>query len=149
MKIGDVARQTGIGVETVRYYERRGLIAQPPKPVDGGFRAYPLETVERIHFIRQAQSLGFSLREIDELLALRTDPSTNCADVRDRALAKQRNVDDKIAQLRNMQMALQILIDACPGRGAVHLCSIMEALESPKSPKSPASSFNEPRQGKS
>jgi len=146
MKIGEIARQTGIGVETVRYYERRGLITQPPKPAHGGFRSYPPETVERINFIRQAQSLGFSLREIGELLALRTDPATNCADVRERALAKQRDVDGKIARLRNMQTALQILIDACPGRGAVRLCSIMKALEEPQSPDP---SITEPRQGES
>lgn len=132
MKIGEVARRTGVGVETVRFYERRGLIAQPLKPSHGGFRSYPRETAERIRFIRQAQSLGFSLREIDELLALKTEPSTDCADVRDHALAKQRDVDDKIAQLENMRVALQTLIDACPGKGTVHFCSIIEAFESAK-----------------
>lgn len=133
MKISQIAQQTGVGIETVRFYERRGLISQPPKPTNGGFRSYPPETVERIRFIRQAQGLGFSLQEIDELLALRTDSKADCANVRDHAIAKRREVDDKITQLKNMRVALQTLIDACPGKGAVRFCSIIEAIESPKS----------------
>ncbi len=132
MKIGEVAKQTGIGVETVRFYERQGLITQPLKPAHGGFRRYPPETVERIRFIRQAQGLGFSLLEIGELLTLRTDSTADCADVRGRAIAKRREVDNKIAHLKTMRVALQTLIDACPGKGAVRFCSIIEALESPK-----------------
>jgi MerR family mercuric resistance operon transcriptional regulator len=130
MRISTVARKAGVGVETIRFYERKALIATPPKPSNGGFRSYPVETVERIRFIRQAQSLGFSLREIDELLSLRADPSTDCADVRERARAKLSEVNAKIARLTAIRLAIEDLIDACPGKGAVRLCSILEAFES-------------------
>ena len=130
MRIGTIAKRAGIGVETVRFYERKALIARPPKPQNGGFRSYSAETVERIRFIRQAQSLGFSLKEIDELLSLRADPSTDCSDVRERARGKLREVKAKIARLNAIGSALEKLIDACPGKGAARLCSILEALES-------------------
>ena len=130
MRIGTIAKRAGIGVETVRFYERKALIARPPKPPNGGFRSYSAETVERIRFIRQAQSLGFSLKEIDELLSLRADPSTDCSDVRERARGKLREVKAKIARLNAIGSALEELIDACPGKGAARLCSILEALAS-------------------
>ncbi len=128
--IGRLAREAGVGVETVRFYERRGLIPQPPKPGGTGFRVYPEETVRRIRFIRQAQDIGFSLREIDELLSLRADPAADCADVRDQAAAKLAEVARKIARLEEIRGALDELIAACPGRGALRACSIMEALAS-------------------
>ena len=127
--IGNVAREAGVGVETIRFYERRGLIDQPPRPVNGGFRVYPQETIRRIRFVRQAQELGFSLREIAELLSLRADPTTDCGDVRDRARAKLCEVNRKIGRLEKFRTALEGLIAACPGRGALRACSIMEALE--------------------
>src|SRR5918994_4349003 len=96
MTIGQAARQAGCGVETIRFYERQGLIERPAKPAVG-FRRYPSEIVDRVRFIRQAQGLGFSLREIDELLSLRTDPAADCADVRSRASAKLDEVVRKIA----------------------------------------------------
>jgi MerR family mercuric resistance operon transcriptional regulator len=79
MRISEAARAAAVGVETVRYYERRGLIERPPRPATGGYRSYPPDTVQRILFIRQAQGLGFTLSEIEELLALRADPSADCA----------------------------------------------------------------------
>ncbi len=82
MTISNAARQAEVGIETIRFYERRGLIEQPPTPVGSGFRVYPEETVQRIRFIRQAQEIGFSLREIDELLSLRADPAADSSDVR-------------------------------------------------------------------
>ncbi len=130
MRIGTLAKSADVGVETIRFYERKGLIDRPLKPKDGGFRAYPEEAVERICFIRQAQELGFSLKEIMELLSLRADPSTDCAEVRQRAEAKLRNVDQKIDQLRTIQSALRDLIGACPGNGsAAKNCSILAALK--------------------
>lgn len=128
LSIGGAARAAGVGVETVRFYERRGLIAQPPKPLDSGFRRYPPESVERIRFIRRAQGLGFSLREIGELLALRADPSTDCAEVREHAIAKLEDIDRKAEELERFRRALETLIAACPGSGALRACSIMEAL---------------------
>ncbi len=128
MTIGKAARQAGVGIETIRFYERKGLVDQPPKPIFGGFRVYPEDTVRRIRFIRQAQELGFSLREINELLSLRADPATDCADVRERAQAKLEEVNCKIAHLDVIRAALEELIAACPGRGALRACSILEAL---------------------
>jgi len=128
MTIARAAEQAGVGVETIRFYERRGLIAQPLKPRGGGYRHYDRETVERIRFIRQAQELGFSLREIDELLALKTDRQADCADVRLQAVAKRQEVERKIGQLEEIRSALDALIATCPGGGDLNACTIMEAL---------------------
>lgn len=130
MTIGRAARKADVGVETIRFYQRRGLIRQPVKPDGTGFRHYPEETVQRIRFIRQAQDIGFSLREIDELLSLRADPGADCADVRDQATAKLQEVERKLARLEEIRAALEDLIAACPGRGALRACSILEALAS-------------------
>ncbi len=126
--ISKAAKRAGVGVETIRFYERKGLIEQPLKPEDGGYRTYPIETVQRIKFVRQAQEIGFSLREIEELLSLRADPSADCSDVRERAVAKLEEVDRKMEQLGLIRSALNELIAACPGRGALRACSIMESL---------------------
>ena len=128
LTIGEVARRAGVGVETIRFYERRGLLAQPPKPRDGGFRAYPAAAAERVHFIRQAQDLGFSLREIHDLLALKADPQADCAEVREQAQAKLEDVERKIAQLNRMRAALRSLVATCPGHGGLGGCTIMDAL---------------------
>ena len=127
--IGKAARKAGVGVETIRFYERKGLIEQPSRPPFGGYRRYPTETIGRIRFIRQGQELGFSLREIDDLLSLRADPSSECGDVRERAHRKLDEVDGKIAQLERIRAGLEQVIAACPGEGALRVCSIMEALE--------------------
>ncbi len=129
MTIGKAARAAGVGVETIRFYERKGLIEQPPRPAFGGFRVYPAETVRRVRFIRQGQELGFSLRQIGELMSLKADPATDCSDVRRRAQAKLEEVDEKLARLTRIRAALEELIAACPGRGALRACSIMGALE--------------------
>lgn len=128
MTISRAARQAGVGVETIRFYERRGLIAQPPRPRGGGYRFYDDDVVGRIRFIRQAQELGFSLREIAELLSLRADPAADCADVRAQAVAKRIEVDRKIARLRDIRAALDELIATCPGGGALRACTIIDAL---------------------
>ncbi|MFQ5620078.1 MAG: MerR family DNA-binding protein [Rhodospirillales bacterium] len=129
MTIGKAARSAGVGVETIRFYERKGLIDQPPKPAFGGFRVYPADTVRRVRFIRQGQALGFSLRQVAELLSLQADPATDCSDVRRRAQAKLEEVDEKLARLTRIRAALEELIAACPGRGALRTCSIMGALD--------------------
>src|SRR5919106_6714241 len=126
--ISRAAEQAGVGIETIRFYERRGLIEQPPRPRGGGYRFYDDDGVERIRFIRQAQELGFSLREIAELLSLRADPAADCADVRAQAVAKRVEVDRKIAQLRHIRAALDELIATCPGGGALRACTIIDAL---------------------
>ncbi len=129
MTIGGAAREAGVGVETIRYYERKGLIERPLKPAFGGYRLYAPAVARRVCFIRQAQELGFSLKEIAELLSLKTDPEIDCGDVRDRARAKLGEVNDKIARLESIARALDGLVAACPGSGALRKCSIMDALE--------------------
>lgn len=132
MTIGKAAKAAGVGVETIRFYEREGIIAQPPKPPDAGRRCYPLELVGTIRFIREAQQLGFTLREVRELLALQSDPAGDCADVRAHAVAKLEAVQAKIAQLQRISAALEALIDSCPASGVLDLCTILGALAAPK-----------------
>jgi len=129
MRISEIAKATDVGVETIRFYERKGLISQPVRPVGGGFRAYPQDAIRRIRFIREAQDLGFSLGEIDELLSLKSDPGTDCSSIRERALKKRDEVNGKIKKLKALHKTLTALIDACPGRGAVTFCSILNTLE--------------------
>lgn len=128
MRIGEVARQSGVGVETVRFYERKGLVARPLRPSSGGYRDYPVEVVRRIGFIRSAQNLGFSLTEIAELLELESGAAAQCADVLERARTKRREVLAKIDDLNRINKALDILIGGCPREGPAHDCSILQAI---------------------
>ncbi len=126
--IGQLAKRAGVGVETVRFYERKGLIEQPRKRTSG-YRVYPDDVVQRIQFIRHAKDLGFTLAEIGELLSLRPDQRTNCAAVKDRAQAKMAGIDEKIASLTRMQRSLAKLVDAWDRRSQTAECPILEALE--------------------
>ncbi|TDI90060.1 MAG: MerR family transcriptional regulator [Gammaproteobacteria bacterium] len=128
VRISETAQAAGVGVETVRFYERRGLIEQPAKPTFGGHRRYPNETVERIRFIRRSQGIGFSLREIGELLSLRVDPEADCSVALGHTQDKLAEVDRKIASLQAIKAALEVLVQNCPGRGAISKCSIIDAL---------------------
>ncbi len=128
LTISKAARRSGVGVETIRFYERKELIARPPRPVSG-YRQYPEETVLRVRFIKRAKELGFTLKEIKDLLDLRIDPSTTCEDVRELAEIKISDIEEKIRSLRQMNKALAKLIRACGGRGPVGECPILEALE--------------------
>jgi len=130
LTIGVLAGRAGVGVETVRFYERKGLVRRPPRP-GAGFRVYPEDSIARIRFIRQAQALGFTLQEVAGLLALRVAPGTDCAAVRTRAVAKLAKVEVRLAELERIRGALTKLIAACPGRGAVTTCTILEALAEP------------------
>ena len=129
--ISKAAREAGVGVETIRFYERRGLIEAPLKPQGSTFRVYSPEQIKRIKFIRQAQQIGFSLREIGELLSLRADPKADCSMVREQAVARLEDVRLKIEQLRQIGYALEALIAACPGRGGLQACSILDTLAEP------------------
>ena len=127
MQIGEVARATGVGVETVRFYERKGLIEQPPRPMRG-IRTYPAATVERIRFIKSAQGLGFSLAEIAELLDLTQAADADCSAVRRRAADKLAEVRAKRRLLARMEAILEDLVDACPNAGGLDGCPIVAAL---------------------
>lgn len=131
LTIGVLAERAGVGVETVRFYERQGLVRRPARP-RMGYRAYPEEAVARIRFIRNAQAIGFALQEIKELLALRVTAGTSCAAVRSRATAKAADVKRRLADLERIRVALDKLVAACPGRGALADCTILEALDLPR-----------------
>ena len=128
MTIGVVAQWARVGKETVRFYEKRGLIPEPPRTA-AGYRQYPAETVARLGFIQRAQELGFSLREIAELLDLRSEEVTCSADIRERAEAKIRDIDARIRDLRRMRSKLDELTRACTASGAAAHCAILEALD--------------------
>ena len=128
MKISEAARTANVNVETIRFYERRGLIEQPRKPQFGGFRSYSDEVVDCIRFIRRSQAVGFSLEEIRELLRLSVNPGADCADSLEHAQAKLTEVEGKIASLEAMKTSLEALIERCPGKGSIGKCSIISAL---------------------
>lgn len=127
LTIGKVAQQAEIGVETVRFYIREGLLDEPPRS-SSGYRHFPESVVRRLRFIRRAKELGFTLNEIKELLSLRVDPATSCADIKTRAEAKIGDIAAKIKSLRRMKRALVKLTSACSGRGQTSDCPILDAL---------------------
>lgn len=128
LTIGKLAKKAQVNVETIRYYERRGLISRPPRPLSG-YRQYPDEAVKRIFFIKRAKELGFSLKEIGDLLSLRVDPNTSCSDIKSRTETKIEAIVDKIKSLQRMKKALEDVSRACSGRGPITECPILEALE--------------------
>ena len=128
LTIGRLACKAGVNVETVRYYQRIGLVEEPGKPAEG-FRIYSPDTVDRITFIKRAQVLGFSLDEVRELLEI---GDGHCADVRSRAEEKRDRVVAQIGELDALRRTLDTLIDAClAGRDDAH-CPIVESLAKPE-----------------
>ena len=128
LTINKVAKAADIGVETVRFYERQGLIAQPPRR-QSGYRQYPPDTIRRLRFIRRAKDLGFTLKEIGELLDLRVDPTRSCTDVRALAKAKMADIEAKMLDLARIQAALTELVRTCRGKGPTSACPILDALD--------------------
>lgn len=129
MNIGELAQRSQVNLETIRYYERRGLLAEPPRS-RSGYRQYSPDDEKRVRFIKQAQELGFSLREIGELLELRVAEGVTCADVRQRAQAKVEDVEQKIAGLLAIRKRLLQITGMCAGMGPVDACPILESFES-------------------
>ncbi|MDX2019041.1 MAG: MerR family DNA-binding protein [Deltaproteobacteria bacterium] len=127
LTIGELARAAGVGVETVRFYERRRLLAVPPRR-RSGYRLYPEDAVARVRFIRSAKDLGFTLSEIAELLELRVTPGRTCADVRTLARAKIAAVEAKLAELAQIKGALETLVKSCQGRGPSADCPLLDAI---------------------
>jgi MerR family transcriptional regulator, copper efflux regulator len=123
--IGTLAKRTGVGIDTVRYYERNGLIA-PQARLASGYRRYGELEVSRLRFIRRAQALGFTLKEVRELLAL--SAKRDVSKVKKTAQAKLADVEERIAALTRVRDGLATLIDACPGRGRAADCPILNAL---------------------
>ena len=128
LTIGGVARRAGVGVETVRFYERQGLLEEPQRRASG-YRQYDGGAVAVLRFIRRAKGLGFTLREVKGLLDLRLDASATRTEVRRQARAKVADIEARIADLQRMRDALLKLIKECHGDGAAAGCPILEALQ--------------------
>ena len=127
-KIGEVARRADVNKETVRYYEKRDLIPEPDRR-RSGYRIFTQRHIDQIKFIKRAQELGFTLREIKELLELRMDEDTSCSSIMKEAQEKYRDVVEKIEDLQRIRDTLIDLIDACAGDGPKGECPILGALE--------------------
>jgi MerR family transcriptional regulator, copper efflux regulator len=128
LTIGEVAERAKVHIETLRYYERRGLVTGPPRSLSN-YRLYPEDAVRRVQFIKRAQELGFSLNEIKELLFLRAAPEAGCAEVRAHTEAKIKDIDDKIGSLTAMKNTLSKLVAECSGERSRTDCPILESLE--------------------
>lgn len=128
---GELAQQCRVNPETIRYYEREGLLPRPPRS-SAGYRLFSADDLRRVRFIRQAQELGFSLREIRELLELRSSSSSTCADVRGRTVTKIAEINRKLQTLEAIRKILLRLTASCSGRGGCGECPILEALDSTK-----------------
>jgi MerR family copper efflux transcriptional regulator len=125
MTIGRLAKQTGVNIDTIRYYERNGLIPEPVRRASG-YREYEISDVQRLRFIMRAKELGFTLAEIGELLSLSADRDVR--GVKHRAEQRLGQVEHKIKELHRIRRGLKTLIDACPGRGDLEHCPIVAAL---------------------
>lgn len=125
--IGEVARRVGIGVETVRFYERQGLIKAPPRSA-AGYRLYPDEAVERLRFVRRAKELGFTLSEIGVLLELRVRTRSPCGEVKALAGARLADVEARIADLSRIADVLRRMVAACDAGVPQGACPILAAL---------------------
>lgn len=124
LTIGKLADRAGVNVETIRYYQRRGLLDEPKKPL-GGYRRYPSDMVKRVRFIKRAQALGFTLEEVAGLLQL--DVASACAETRDLAAHKLALIHERLAELTAMQEGLSALIAKC-GKGGKRPCPIIQML---------------------
>lgn len=129
--IGALARRAGVGIDTVRYYERNGLLA-PHARLPSGYRRYGTMEVTRLRFIRRAQALGFTLREVRELLAL--SKQRDVARIRRTAQTKLDDIAHRIASLERVRQGLEGLVRACPGHGRAADCPILKALGNGEDP---------------
>jgi MerR family mercuric resistance operon transcriptional regulator len=128
LRTGEVAARAGVNVQTLRYYERRGLLKDPRRRASG-YRAYREDAVRLIRFVKRAQELGFTLTDIEELLRLRSDQAASCSQVRARAESKLEDIELKIKRLRAMKRALGVLVASCTAESSDRHCPILEALD--------------------
>jgi MerR family copper efflux transcriptional regulator len=131
LTIRHLAREAGVNLETVRYYERRGLLPKPPRSASG-YRLFPSDAARRLRFIRRAQELGFSLKEIRELLSLRVSRTTTSRDIRARTEAKIDDIEAKIRSLESIKKTLRKLTAVCNGCAPLAKCPILESLDREK-----------------
>lgn len=129
---GKLAKAAGVNIETIRFYERLGLLPIPkrkPSLWGHGYRQYEQDALKQLLFIKKAKALGFSLKEIQELLSLKIENPLNCEEVRNRALAKLKEVKEKIKLLENIKRTLENLINDCQKREITEQCPILSSLD--------------------
>jgi MerR family mercuric resistance operon transcriptional regulator len=129
LKIGQLAQRAAVNLQTIRYYEREGLLPEPPR-LSSGYRLYTDSMVRRLRFIKRAQEIGFSLAEIRELLSLRADGRRERNEVRAIAQAKIADIEDKMRTLKAMRSVLNRLTERCSGCGPTSECPILESIDS-------------------
>ena len=128
LTIGQLAKACEVNIDTIRYYERKNILA-PSARTDTGYRLYSKDSISRLNFIRSAQSLGFTLQEITELLNITMSPSADCGDIQSKAQQKADEIETKISNLQSIKDALQTLADSCPGAGKpISECNILQYL---------------------
>lgn len=127
LTIGKLSKQADVSIDSIRFYERRGLLAEPAR-TESNYRVYPLEAAKRLRFIKKAQKLGFSLGEIQEFLNLSHDPSASKADIKRKTTQKIKDIKIKIQDLSRMLKALEQLDESCDGHGPIIECPILKAL---------------------
>lgn len=127
MKIGELARRAEVAIDTVRYYERQGLLPEPSRE-PSGYRNYAAGDVARLQFVRRAKALGFTLEEIRELLALSGRREDDMGAMKAAAAEKLVDVEARLAELTRIRDGLHTLVEACPGHGALERCPILNAL---------------------
>ncbi len=127
LSIGAVAKRAGVAIDTIRYYERAGLLPEPARRASG-YRSYGEDTVVQLRFIRRAKELGFTLEEIRELLALSADRQRGVKAVKQRAQRRLAMIEQRIAELQRVRDGLASLIESCPGHGRPEACPILQAL---------------------
>ena len=124
MRIGELAARADVNIDTIRYYERRGLL-EPPERLASGYRVYDADAVRRVSFIRRAQAVGFTLHEIEDLLALWNDSADSCQAVEERARVARERIDAKIRDLSRMRRALDQYVAACQHRPSLDACPLL------------------------
>jgi MerR family mercuric resistance operon transcriptional regulator/MerR family gold-responsive transcriptional activator of gol and ges genes len=128
LKIGQLAKQVGVNIETIRYYERLNLLG-PTSRLPSGYRLYNRDSQRRLRFIKNAQALGFTLHEIEELLDLQVSSTARCGDIQRKAEAKLKHVEAKVRDLQSLEAALRRLIRTCRAGQPTDRCPILTSLE--------------------
>ena len=128
LRIGQVAKEANVNIQTIRYYERNNLIPAPPR-TESGYRQYSQDHVARVKFIKRAQELGFSLKEIVELLSLKVESDTICSDMQKQAEAKIITIETKIQMLQRINQTLTDLVNSCRENKLTNECPILTVLD--------------------
>ena len=127
MQIGQLAKRTHVPIDTIRYYESHGILPAPARR-NSGYRSYGDADVARLHFVRRAKALGFTLIEIRELLTLSSHREDDMAGMKAAAIEKLADVEDKLTELTRIRDGLKALVASCPGHGTLEQCPILNAL---------------------